>query len=242
MSVYRQIASAVRALNLDRPIHSMAGALCGVDTDEPMFHMTFDDGPHPIITPRVLDVLDEFHAPASFFLLTSNAQQHPELAREILRRGHTVGLHSRTHPRLSHSSWSELKDEIMAAKDDLEEVIDAPVGWFRPPYGVHGARSLAVTRRAHLTTMLWTVDSRDYKGITTDPLARTREAIAPGGVGLFHDCPAGDSLAEDTDGGLMPKEEITRAYLEHLKERGLAPVGAEQLFAAGTPVKKLKLG
>lgn len=242
MSAYRRIASVVRTLNLDKPIHSMAGALCGVATDEAVFHLTFDDGPNPDVTPSVLDALDEFGAPATFFLLTSNAQEHPDLAQEILRRGHVIGLHSRTHPRLSHVSWQVLQDEILAARLDLEETIGARVTWFRPPYGVHGARSIAMTRKARLTTMLWTVDSRDYKGITTDPLERTRAVIKPGGVVLLHDRPVGDSLADDAAHGLIPKEELTRVYLRELADRRLRPVDADALFSSGRPLKKLKLG
>lgn len=242
MSVYRRIAGAVRTLRVDKLVHATTGALSAVRTDDPVFHITYDDGPHPDVTPKVLDVLDEFDASATFFLLTENAQRYPELVADMMARGHEIGLHTRTHPRLPNVGWSRLHDEIVVARRDLEEVAGREVTWFRPPYGAHGVRSIAMVKSQGMKTLLWSVDSRDYKGITGDPVAFSRNEIEKGGILLLHDRPVGASLEEDAARGLMEKQEVTRAYLVELQRLEIEPVPLNVLLGTGAPLKKLKLG
>lgn len=240
--MYRRIAAAVRTLRVDKFVNATTGALAAVRTDDPVFHITFDDGPHPVVTPKVLDVLDEYDALATFFLLTQNAQRHPELVADILERGHEIGLHTRTHPRLPNVGWSRLHDEIAVARRDLEEVAGREVKWFRPPYGAHGVRSIAMVKSQGMKTLLWSVDSRDYKGITGDAVAFSRNPIEKGGILLLHDRPVGHTLEEDAARGLIEKQDVTREYLVELQRLEIEPVSLDVLLGMGTPLKKLKLG
>ena len=138
MARFGRAVAAARALRLERPINAVTGSIFEVETTEPVFHLTFDDGPHPDMTRRVLDTLERYEATATFFLVTRTAQTHPEIVQEVVARGHEIGLHSRTHMRLSTASWRDLNDEICAARRDLEEITGRAVHWFRPPYGAGG--------------------------------------------------------------------------------------------------------
>jgi peptidoglycan/xylan/chitin deacetylase (PgdA/CDA1 family) len=239
----RRAVRVVRSIGLERPIHAVAGSLFRVTTDEPVFHLTFDDGPHPDITPRVLDVLDEFDTKATFFVLTDNAQKHPDLIRDTIKRGHGIGLHSRTHPRLTDMPLGRLRDEICAARRDLEAVAGIEIEWFRPPYGAQNIRSLSVVKMCGMQTVLWSVDSRDWKGLTAEnPLERSLKFLEPGGILLLHDVPVGEDEEDDRSHGFVPKDELVRMFLVELRQRKLRPVSLTDLLAAGEPLRKAKFG
>ncbi|MDB6138170.1 MAG: acetyl xylan esterase, partial [Verrucomicrobiaceae bacterium] len=99
--------------------------------------LTLDDGPDPITTPAVLDLLDRYQAGAVFFLIGDRVNQWPELAREIIRRGHAVANHSQTHP--AGSFWSlgpwRVWREIAGCQETLTRVLGVPGTWFRAPVG-----------------------------------------------------------------------------------------------------------
>lgn len=242
MARYRKVTKFVRSLGLEKGVHAVAGSAYAVDTDQPVFHLTFDDGPNPEVTPDVLDALDEHDAKATFFVLTSRAQQHPELVEETLRRGHLVGLHTRTHTRLSDCSFSQLIDEVVTARKDLEEITGIPVKWFRAPYGAEGARSLPVIRYSRMKSLNWSVDTHDWKGLdASKPIGSWQDRIGAGGVALLHDVPAEDTVADDDAKGYVRKGDLTRALLEELRSRDLQPVSLPRLLAAGPTLRRAKL-
>lgn len=243
MARFEAAVRTARALKLERPINALVGSIYSVATDKPFFHLTFDDGPHPVVTPRVLDVLEQFDATATFFVVTDQAQTYPDVLHEVLQRGHQVGLHSRTHMRLSTASWSSLNDEICRARRDLEELAEAPVDWFRPPYGAGGLRTRPVAGVCRMKSLLWSVDSRDWKGLTADnPLERTTQLLGPGGILLMHDTPFNQDGDDDAAAGFIPKDELTGLYLQELADRSLRSVSIDELMSAGKPKRKTKLG
>lgn len=222
-------------------LDAMAGSVCQVATQRPVFHLTFDDGPHPEVTPPILDVLDRYQAPATFFVLVDHAHRYPALLTETLRRGHEIGLHGRSHMRLSTGSWREIVDEVARGRAELQEITGRLIGLFRPPYGDHGLRSLAVARARGMKTILWSVDTRDWHGLRPDaPLLHLTERIAAGGIGLVHDTPVGKTAAEERARGLIGKDELTRTVLTQVQERGLQPVSLAELLVSGTEVRRFK--
>lgn len=243
MTNRRRSVRFVKSLHIERPVHAVAGSLIGVTTTEPVFHLTFDDGPHPVVTPRILDVLDEHGAKATFFVLTQQAHTYPEVLAEVMRRGHELALHTRSHPRLTELSWRGLIDEIRYARHDLEQLAQREVRRFRPPYGAQNVRSLTVARASGMKTVLWSVDSRDWKGLTRDePLERAMPWLRPGGMLLMHDTPVGDNEQDDDDRGFIPKDELTRLYLEELDHIGLQAVSLDELLSSGRKRRKAKFG
>jgi peptidoglycan/xylan/chitin deacetylase (PgdA/CDA1 family) len=242
MARKRQAARAVKALGFGKALDVVAGSVCEVSTSRPVFHLTFDDGPHPEVTPAVLDALAESNVTATFFLLADPAKRYPEVVRETIARGHEIGLHGRTHLRLSTASWSAIKDEISKAHAELEELAGRPVKFFRPPYGAHGVRSLAVTRARGMKTILWSADTDDWKGLARDnPLQGTTNRMAAGGISLQHDTPAGESVADDEAKGLIRKDVLTREVIGEMERRGLKPVSLQELLSEGDPVRRAKV-
>lgn len=110
------------------------GTITSVRTQEPVASITFDDGPHPHWTPRVLDVLDEYGAKATFFLVGEHVDAHPDIVRRIRDAGHAIGNHTHRHPSFPLVSSSRRRQELRDCEDALASVADAPTMLFRPPY------------------------------------------------------------------------------------------------------------
>ncbi len=141
--------------------------------------LTFDDGPNPAATPRLLDVLARHQLQATFFLIGKFARQQPGLTRRIAAEGHLVGNHTMTHPWLPRLSSARIQQEIADCNHVLEDVLGAPVHFFRPP---HGARRPAVLRQAAalgLRTTMWNLIVGDWKPQSPEALlGRLERGIA----------------------------------------------------------------
>jgi peptidoglycan/xylan/chitin deacetylase (PgdA/CDA1 family)/uncharacterized caspase-like protein/photosystem II stability/assembly factor-like uncharacterized protein len=173
----------------------------GLGLPRKSFLLTFDDGPHPRLTDRILDVLGRFGAPAVFFELGENLgtlkaddtlqpTRAAAASRRLLAAGQVLANHSYDHALLPKLSAPDLAREIELTNRALAEVSAAPLGLFRPPYGARNARVLAALRERGMKSVLWNVDSRDW----ADPVPRSiadrvvREAEEQGrGIILFHD-------------------------------------------------------
>lgn len=149
--------------------------------------LTFDDGPNPPDTAALLDVLAREEVPAVFCLVGDNAEAHPELVRRIVRDGHTLGNHSYHHDDLE--TW-----EPDAVRTDLERTLaairaavpDAPVPFFRAPYG-HWGRTIPVAGRLGMRPLGWQLAVWDWEPPGVDELVRRMSGVMPGGVILLHD-------------------------------------------------------
>lgn len=97
--------------------------------------VTFDDGPDPATTPRLLDLLAEEGGRATFFVLAGRAEAHPELVGRLVAEGHEVGLHGPDHRPLTSLPTGDLTAHLRAGRDRLAAVLGRPVTLFRPPYG-----------------------------------------------------------------------------------------------------------
>ncbi len=150
--------------------------------------LTFDDGPDREVTPRVLDLLEARAATASFFCIGERVAAAPLLAREIVRRGHSIENHSHRHSVLfgCYGPW-RLRREIETAQAVLSEAVGSPPRFFRAP---HGTRSpwLAPALGERLTYVSWT--RRGYDAVDRDParvLRRLTRGLSAGDVLLLHD-------------------------------------------------------
>jgi peptidoglycan/xylan/chitin deacetylase (PgdA/CDA1 family) len=150
--------------------------------------LTFDDGPDPVYTPRVLDVLGELGVRATFFCVGDRVAEHPDVVRRMVAEGHVVGSHTATHPDLPPLGVAQLRDEVRRGHEALGAVVDGPPPLFRPPHGDLGLRTGAVARAYGLRTWLWTVDPQDWRpGVQADELVAGCEPAGPGDVVLLHD-------------------------------------------------------
>lgn len=133
--------------------------------------LTFDDGPNPAWTPRLLDVLAENEVRATFFLLGGRAQAAPDLVRRIAAAGHLIGNHSWSHPNLALSSRARIREELDRTSDALEQITGAPVRFFRPPFGKRRPATLSIARELGMTPVLWNAMTSDWSEPSAERIA-----------------------------------------------------------------------
>ncbi|HEY4099483.1 MAG TPA: polysaccharide deacetylase family protein [Gemmatimonadales bacterium] len=151
--------------------------------------LTFDDGPHPVWTPKILDALGAAGARATFFLIGAHAAAHPDVVRRIAAEGHAVGHHSWTHSEPAATSAKMLLQETAQTRRLLEDLTGAPVPLFRPPHGKLTTTKLIGVWRQRNAIVLWNEDPKDFRMAAADELvgwARTR-TWRPGEIILLHD-------------------------------------------------------
>jgi peptidoglycan/xylan/chitin deacetylase (PgdA/CDA1 family) len=134
--------------------------------------LTFDDGPNPAWTPRLLEVLASHNVHAIFFMVGSHAQAQPELVRRVVAAGHLIGNHSWSHPNLAYSSTSRIHEELSRTKQTLEQITGAPIRYFRPPFGARRPEVLRTARRLGMTPVLWNAMTSDWKDPSADAIAK----------------------------------------------------------------------
>ncbi len=149
--------------------------------------LTFDDGPAPPFTERILEILREHRVPATFFVCGKNAERNPELVRRIVAEGHTLGNHTYSHLLICFKGRQRLAEEIDRAQETLESVAGYRPKVFRPPYGVRwfGLVPTLLERGMHL--ILWSAAGYDWKKDATGIVEATLKGLKPGAVILLHD-------------------------------------------------------
>ncbi len=149
--------------------------------------LTFDDGPDDM-THKYLELLDELGVPATFFLVGRFADQHPEVVRDYVRRGHQVAGHGYDHTRFSKLSRRALLDQCERTEQALNgQVTGRP--WVRPPHGSLDPGSMLTLLTAGYTVAMWSLDSCDYHDKDPGSLAErcSPAKVRPGEVILFHE-------------------------------------------------------
>jgi len=151
--------------------------------------MTFDDGPHPKLTPMLLDILKERGIKATFFLVGKNTADYPEIAQRIVAEGHEVANHTWAHPQLTKLSPVALKKEIADTNAAIYQATGIQTTLMRPPYGAINA---SITKRLNeefgLTIAMWSVDPLDWKIRNAEHVTKLiTENTTPGAIILAHD-------------------------------------------------------
>jgi peptidoglycan/xylan/chitin deacetylase (PgdA/CDA1 family) len=164
----------------------------GVEAPGRSVALTFDDGPDPVWTPKVLDVLARHHAKATFCEIGPNAQAHPDLVRKITAAGHRLCDHSVHHDEAqSHKSEEYNRHEILDAQREISRAAgagDSPVWYYRAPGGDFSPAIRAIAADHGLRPLGWTVDSDDWRRPGADAiLATVNSELRPGAIVLMHD-------------------------------------------------------
>jgi len=149
--------------------------------------LTFDDGPAPPFTEQVLDILAEHRIRAVFFLCGKNVERYPEIARRIVREGHTIGNHTYSHPLLLGRRRGFIAQEIDRAQEAIERVTGVRPKWFRPPYGARWFGLMPVLRQRGLSLVMWSTAGYDWKYKTPAIVQSVTRGLRPGAVILLHD-------------------------------------------------------
>lgn len=153
-------------------------------------YLTFDDGPVPEVTPQVLDILDRYRVKATFFWVGENVARYPGLAREVVRRGHSVGNHTYNHLAGWGRPLGMYADNVLKAEKAMDDAgVKREHKLFRPPYGKAGLQKHDWLRQQGFTVVLWDIITHDYNPRYTP--AQIERAVLRyvrnGSVILFHD-------------------------------------------------------
>jgi peptidoglycan/xylan/chitin deacetylase (PgdA/CDA1 family) len=152
-----------------------------VNTNDKQLFLTFDDGPHPQITPWVLQILAEFNAKATFFCVADNVKKYPEVYKQIILAGHSIGNHTYHHL----NGWKHSTSDYLADVKLAEQYIDS--GLFRPPYGKI-TRKQAKELLPHYQIVMWDRLSVDYKkDLNIEESLRQMKRVNKGSILVFHD-------------------------------------------------------
>ncbi|HEY1575938.1 MAG TPA: polysaccharide deacetylase family protein [Terracidiphilus sp.] len=133
--------------------------------------LTFDDGPNPAWTPRLLDLLAEHDVHATFFMLGKFAKAERELAARVAAAGHLVGNHTWSHPDLSRASAAQVLDELTRTNDILADIAGKPIVYFRPPFGARRPYVLRLARQLGLIPVTWNAMTSDWSEPSADRIA-----------------------------------------------------------------------
>jgi peptidoglycan/xylan/chitin deacetylase (PgdA/CDA1 family) len=156
--------------------------------NRPEIALTFDDGPAPTYTAEILSILQRYQVPATFFLLGSHVQTYPDLARAEVADGYVVGDHTWSHPNLTQLSASQITQQLASARQTILQVTGVRTTLFRPPGGSYNRQVLISAASLQLTTILWSIDPRDWSRPGTSVILNVVLANARNGsIILLHD-------------------------------------------------------
>ncbi|HZJ10619.1 MAG TPA: polysaccharide deacetylase family protein [Trueperaceae bacterium] len=210
------------------------GAIVGVNTTLPMVALTFDDGPHPEFTPRLIETFAKHGARATHFLVGASAAARPDLVNALVDAGHVVANHGYAHRSLVRLGPRERYEELAAGRAALLPHVSSLM---RPPYGHYDLASARTARALGMRCVLWTKHLRDWEPSTAEELqARLEAALKPGAIILLH-----EALFTATADDQQDREPLLAAIavvLERLSGKvrfGTVP----ELLAQGAPVLRL---
>ena len=158
-----------------------------VDRNDNKIAISFDAAWGGDKTEKILDILDEFGVKTTFFMVDIWTQRFPDLVKEIAARGHEIGNHSATHPKMSTLSREKIRQELDTMADNVQAITGVRPTLFRPPYGDYNNDVVLVARAAGYEPIQCSVDSLDWKNKGVQPLIdRATKNVKSGDIVLFH--------------------------------------------------------
>jgi peptidoglycan-N-acetylglucosamine deacetylase len=193
-----------------------------IEVDGPWIAITFDDGPDADQTGKLLDILKERNLPATFFVLGQRVAANRHHLERMMADGHEIGNHSWNHPYLDRLETDSVFQQLERTNEAIEAVTGRPTTLMRPPYGAtNPALNEWINERFGMKVILWSIDSYDWRGSTSDQIRDViLEGIHPGAIVLAHD-PQPATIAA------MPET------LDSLIEMGYRFVTVTELLALG---------
>ena len=150
--------------------------------------LTFDDGPHPVYTDKILDVLEKHGVKATFFAIGINAENYPAPLLRAYEEGHEIGNHTYRHKSLSNMGYEEMLREVTDTAQRIYDMTDYATNLIRPPEGAISAQFLSLAEELGYRIVLWDVDTRDWANEPADQMVKNILSGADNGdIILFHD-------------------------------------------------------
>jgi peptidoglycan-N-acetylglucosamine deacetylase len=198
--------------------NSFPGLEC-LPEDPPSVAITFDDGPGEV-TADLLDALERESLPATFFLLGEQVAERPELAREVVARGHEVAVHGSQHLRHDQVEPDRAAEDVRRGLGEIEEACSVRPRWYRPPFGRFAAASYAACQDLELRPAYWSTWGYDWEPLSAARIIRRVDrGLGAGAIVLLH-----DSARYAERASAVPTVEAVPLLAQVLRERGLAAV------------------
>lgn len=151
-------------------------------------YLTFDDGPHSVATPAVLDVLKKHEVRATFFLSGENIPGREDIVERISNEGHSIGIHAYNHSRMLAFSKSQTKNEIEHTGKIVSDIIHRNVRLFRPPFGFFSWKTISAARDLEFLLVLWSCLTGDFRKWTDEKVVRVSlKGLSGGAILVYHD-------------------------------------------------------
>lgn len=148
--------------------------------------ITFDDGPHPVYTEKLLEGLKERNVKATFFVLGQKAKEHPEIVKQMKEDGHIIGNHTYTHIQLRNGNREKFRDELVMTNEVISGITGEEVQYVRPPYGTWDKK---LEEELNMFPVLWNVDPNDWCTGNADKVTRRIvDKAKENSIILLHDC------------------------------------------------------
>lgn len=205
----------------------------GVSKDN--FALTFDDGPDPIYTPKLLDLLELYGAKATFFVVGSNAEKYPELVQRMHEEGHLIGIHNYVHKTNWLMAPATVKKQIQKTTKIIHDITGVTTHYYRPPWGIVNLFDFA--KRNETQIVLWSAMFGDWRQrIGADRLTkRMMKKLRGGEVFLLHDC--GTTLGANSDAPVQMLIALERV-LQEAQQRGLQSIRIDEMIEISHATKK----
>jgi peptidoglycan/xylan/chitin deacetylase (PgdA/CDA1 family) len=224
-------------------VSEIGASICAVRTDARNVVLTYDDGPQPGGTERVLEALAEYGATATFFVLLTRVRRFRRLFTDVVKAGHEIGLHGMDHRRLPELDPVDIESRTNDARSELQDLLGRAVVWFRAPYAAQSLETWHAVARTGLTHVLCSHSLKDWMDVP----AGTRHDIAvdsarPGSIMLAH-----DGYASHEDGACdgkppeIDRGELARDLLQVYRERDLSGCSLTRALEQGDALMRVWL-
>lgn len=212
------LSGAVIPSSWDPPLHQRPRPTIDLTPKHPWIALTFDDGPHPRMTARLLDVLRHEHVPATFFVVGKMAARYPTILQQVAQEGHEIANHTYNHPSLSRLEDVAVLAELSQTRSIVRRLTGQDAILYRPPGGDYNRRVTKVASQAGYRMVLWTVLTKDVNGASS---AFIRKRILRGaednGIILMHS-------------GVQNTVDVLPDVIAELRRRGYSFVTVSQLM------------
>ncbi|MBN1869573.1 MAG: polysaccharide deacetylase family protein [Candidatus Omnitrophica bacterium] len=212
----------------DQAVFSRRGTIYRVKTDRPCVLLTFDDGPSPEWTPRILEELKKENIKAAFFMIGHHVKKYPDIARQVAAEGHTIGNHGFAHSVMFYYTMAEIEEEIKYTEHVIKEITGQTTKYFRPPKAWMNKNIKEKIKDMGYKTVLWSLNSKDWVSFNHKSMVNyISRHVRNGDILLFHD----SGNVSSTEGGTRRQTVKSISLLARtLREKGFEFVSIEELI------------
>ena len=184
---------------------SAADVVYSWNSQEKKIALTFDDGPHPVHTPEILEILAEYGVRATFFVIGQNLEYYGDLLKCEVEAGHEIGNHTYSHRNLRSLAAVEIQREISDTENAVYDCANYRTKLLRPPEGKLGEEICRTAQESNYTVVCWSVDTRDWAHTSTEEIVNhVLSSVEGGDIILFHDFVSGESPTPEALRQIIP--------------------------------------